>query len=270
MTSADQPLEHLTDPPIEEVVCGLLFPQVDGLDAVAAGAYWQERRPDYPRKELHPPILRPQQGGVVRLGRIVMQRAWLISAAEDFLIQVQGDGFYLNWRRRAAEYPRFNDHGGTQGVLTRLIGEFDRFSEFCQQTLGHRPQPAQATLAKIDHLVQGRHWKDLPDLVRVLPALGAVAQFASTSAPGLALRFVETREDGAELNIQIDTATRTGPDRSAVDILKIEGSAVLPLTPGRGLRPAFIEMNDQLNRVFGRLLTREVRNRLFASPGVAK
>jgi hypothetical protein len=204
-------LEHLDAPPIEEVVCGVLFPALPGLDTVAAGAYWHERVADFPKKEVQPPILAPQTGNVIRLKRPTVQRAWLVSASEDFLIQIQEDRFYLNWRRRDAEYPRFGDHEGRQGVLSQMLKELERFEDFCARTLQAKPVPAQAHLAKIDHLVEGQHWKDLPDLVSTIPALGALTQFAQTSMPALALRFEETRDDGSELNVTMDTALRSTP-----------------------------------------------------------
>jgi hypothetical protein len=267
VTRAHQQLEHLDTPPIEEVVCGVLFPALPGLDTVAAGAYWHERTADFPKKEIQPPIVAPQRGNVIRLGRSTVQRAWLVSASEDFLIQIQEDRFYLNWRRREAEYPRFGDHDGKRGVLSQMLEELERFNDFCIRTLLARPAPAQAHLAKIDHLVEGQHWKDLPDLVATIPMLGTLAQFAETPMPALALRFEETRKDGAELSIQMDTALRALPgQREATRIFKIEKNAARPVGSDADLRDVFVSMNAELNDVFGRLLPRPVRQRLFSTP----
>ena len=261
MTSTDQPLEPLAAPPIEEVVCGVMFPPLPGLDTIAAGAYWHERAGDFPNKEIHPGIVPPN---VLRMG-LMPQRAWLVSAGQDFLIQVQEDRFYLNWRRRDAEYPRFRDHDGRLGVLSRMLEELDLFSAFCGRMLGASPVPAQVHLAKIDHLVEGKHWNVLPDLASAIPALGVLTQFAQTPMPALALRFDEIREDGAELSVHLDTALRALPGLKAARILKIEQIAARPMGHERDLRSSFEAMNGELNDVFGRLLPRPVRQRLFCS-----
>jgi uncharacterized protein (TIGR04255 family) len=116
-------LEKLSSPPIVEVICGVFFSPLPNFDPVVAGTYWQQRRADFPGHSIHPAAGAPP--GLV-IGTPPL-RTWLISSNDGpFVIQVQADRFYLNWRRRGDAYPRFSTE---HGLLERTLREFALFTD---------------------------------------------------------------------------------------------------------------------------------------------
>jgi uncharacterized protein (TIGR04255 family) len=114
MTERPADLPDYRVPPIEEVAISIQFPPIEGFYDTHAGLYWQTVRRDYPRSETQPrlegPIETAADPSPMALQLQLAQgqgRSWLISAADDFLIQVQNTRFIQNWRRREADYQHF-------------------------------------------------------------------------------------------------------------------------------------------------------------------
>src|SRR6185436_6912977 len=160
--------EKLLAPPVTEVICGLIFEPVPEIDPLVLGTYWEKKRQDFPRHQLHPPI--SDESSLVITGLPTI-RTWLISEDDVFVVQIQNDRFYLNWRARGQEYPLFSDHGNRIGILSRLNSEFSSFARFCKERLGRDVAPNRIELGKVNHFVQGEHWRDFPDLAELLPWL---------------------------------------------------------------------------------------------------
>jgi hypothetical protein len=99
----------------------------------------------------------------------------------------------MNWRKRNEEYPRFSDHDDQIGLLSRTLGEFKKFGDFCNLEFGVRPVPKWLELTKTDHLIQGKHWRDLDDLGVLLPCTADFAAFSSTKNASLSLQFSALR-----------------------------------------------------------------------------
>jgi uncharacterized protein (TIGR04255 family) len=248
VSSPSEPLEHLTEPPIAEVVCGVKFADLAGLDPVLIGAYWHERREEFPERQLHEALQDPHE---VVWSSSPLVRVWLMTRDGEFLLQMQHDRFYLNWRRiGAGTYPRFNDRDDQRGVLTRTLSEFETFSSFCERALDARPRPLRCELTKIDHLVEGRHWSDLDDLSRMLPWLRTFAAFARSEAPTVAVQFSEQR-DGGHLHVSLRVPTRASAGRRVV---VMETRVIRELVPGSDLRSVFVSANAETNGVFSQLI----------------
>lgn len=251
-------LEQLSSPPIVEVVCGFVFEPLGDLDPMLIGNYWAERRVDFPKRELQPPI----SDGPIVFGGAPPLRCWLISSDEAFLAQIQPDRFYLNWRRRNSDYPRFSDHPGKPpGILSRAISEFELFSNFCERELGKRPRVLSFDLAKIDHLVQGEHWGNLNELSRVIPWLQDFSSFAKADDPDFALRFSEVR-GVRRIIVAIDSAVRLNSDETSTRVVKIE-TRVASIVAADA-RSGFESANHDLNQVFESLIPKEQRNERFS------
>lgn len=252
--------EHLDRPPIVEVVCGVTFSPVAGLDPVSTGVYWSTRRERFPTYQLQPALSESEEVAFLPVPPL---RVWLISADDQFILQVQADRLYLNWRKRAEQYPRFNDHGGREGLLTRTLSEFEALSEFCAGHLGGKPQPTGIELSKIDLLREGEHWTKFSDLAALLPWLDPVAGFSRTEDPKLQLRFQETRSSGTLTIVAAMGIEQTTPAASRRILslesrysAKIGGNAV-------SIKSAFTEGNAELNRVFETLIPKEKVDLLF-------
>jgi len=249
-------LARLDRPPIVEVVCGVAFESIARLDPVTIGAYSRDRAGDYPVHELHPVLA--EAGERIFIGPSPL-RVWLVSADEQCVLQLQHDRFYLNWRKREAEYPRFNDYEGNLGLLSKALAEFDEFAKFCAQSLGVEPQPTRIELAKVDHFTEGQHWEGMQDLSALVPAIRGGLEIASSDdATMVALQIFEQSQMG------LVTAS-IGPFRapSGARALSLETRIVAPTTGGVSLSAAFKTANDELNRLFSRIVPNVQRQRFM-------
>lgn len=255
--STSQPLEKLKSPPIVEVVCGVIFEPMPQFDALVAGCYWNARKLDYPRHQLMPAVI---DGTFLSFSPVPPLRAWLVSADDVWVVQMQQDRFYMNWRARGEAYPHFaSDERG--GLLARTLLEFDRFAQFCRETLGVAPKPAGIDVTKVDHLRQGRHWDDFADLARCIPWLGKLAEFSRSNDPQVAVRFAENR-DGS--NVVVSATTQIVQDEAgrASNVLALE-SRITRHSIDRSLRDTFLGANAELNGVFASMIPETERNRRF-------
>lgn len=254
-------LEKLTKPPIFEVVCGVFFSALGGLDPIIVGTYWDARRDDFPERALQPAV-GPQ---TVLLGPGVPPlRTWLISKNDGpFVLQIQADRFYLNWRKRGESYPRFST---TDGLLALALKEFTRFSDFCEANLGGRPRPQAIELAKVDDFVEGRDWTGKDDLAQMLPSLAPLLSVTATDAPDVLMRFRESRA-GHSLQVALSSMdVEHGGTRHRV--VRLETTVVRPAGPEmEEVRAAFERANGDANAVFGALVPRDQRRRRFQPEG---
>ena len=260
MAGDDLASENLQSPPINEVVCGFIFEPLPELDPVLIGAYWSTRRSDFPGKQIAPPVADPPMSF---LGEMPMFRTLLISEGKEFLLQIQPERFYLNWRRRDDEYPRFSDHPGRSvGILSKALVEFGRFQDFCGSHLGKKPTPARLELAKVDCLVEGSHWRDLEDLSRMLPWVRPLTSFAQNPELQLAVRFGEDRATG-RLAVSIASGRRQRENRiERIVSLESRLSAAVTTNP----KDDFARLNAELNGVFASLIPKEERHARFGKP----
>jgi uncharacterized protein (TIGR04255 family) len=131
MTERPSHLPDYRNPPIDEVVLGVQFLPIPNFQDVHVGLYWQKVRDTYPRTETQPrlegPIETPgppQANAVISIPFGVTQaRTWLISEADDYLIQIQNTRFIQNWRRRQAQYPHF------EAILALFEDHYTKFRE---------------------------------------------------------------------------------------------------------------------------------------------
>jgi uncharacterized protein (TIGR04255 family) len=256
------PLSKLDRPPVVEVICGLCFAPID-IDPVVAGAYWAERRNDYPRRQLHPAIERT--AGLV-INAVPRMRVWLLSEDESQLLQLQSDRFYLNWRRvsSAADYPRFSGEGG---LRTRSMREFERFATFCANVTGEWPEVDRIELGKVDHMDEGDVWNGFADLAAMLPGLASVLRMSEGEETAVTLRFQE--QIGAKIvKIAIDTTRKMAPGRPPTRGLRIDTTVSVPLE-GQPPEVRFAEANGIVNSVFANLIPEAERARRFMSKGGA-
>ncbi len=261
-------LTELTAPPITEVACGVIFSAVQGLDAVAAGRFQASRNDAYPTHEVHPLLF---EGEELALQAPFPTRVWLVSVDRSFILQIQANRFYLNWRATGGAYPRFNDHstpaGGERGVLTRFLKEFHDFSVFSQVDLRQQLAVHTIEVTKVDTLEEGRHWTGFEDLSQVLPVLGSclsLLRVPGAKQPQLVLRMVQP---GESERLTVSASLEIASPRSDVPArLQLETS-IRKTFVGAGLDDlvsAFRNANTAVNEAFERLVPTSVRHDRFS------
>ena len=112
---------HLERPPLDEVVCGVQFGGVE-WSGVHFGLLYTQLDGRYQRTQQRPPILpslfetslRPAQVEVVVTHEPGNLLLWYESENSPFLLQVQKDAFFVNWRHQSGAfvYPHFHTRVG--------------------------------------------------------------------------------------------------------------------------------------------------------------
>ena len=172
---------HFDNPPIDEVVCGVHFAGVK-WSAVHFGLYYTELGGRYPHTEHRPPVSLFETGGSEGLQLELIAEPhlpllWYESPEFPFLLQVQKDAFFVNWRRQSGTfiYPHFHTReGGEQGVWDRFVSEWEAFRTFCEKHAVGTPEVLACHLAYINHMVHGETWDVPTDLARWFHLLGGV------------------------------------------------------------------------------------------------
>src|ERR1019366_1103919 len=251
--------EKLASPPIVEVVCGLFFEPITALDPISIGNFWHGLRVEYPGHTVQLPVL-DQPNFMFAFGPGPL-RSLFTSSSDEYVIQIQNDRFYLNWRKREGGYPRFNDYENEKGVMSRAVAAFELLSLFCNGAFGVRPAVRRPEVTKVDLLEHGKHWSDLADLSKLVPMVGTLRAFASTEEADLTARIAETRAEGdvvLAMHFGMQSIFGMMPARG----LRLETRAHRAL-PGEtpDLREELTSLNEMLNVAFFGLLAPEELSR---------
>jgi len=112
-------LPDFSDPPVDEVVIGLMFMSV-GSSTNHVAKYRDSVKNDFPGLQYQPRLVvqfesLSEDAFSAQTPNLVMgsgafqpgQRTWFVSADDQRLLQLQDDAFLSNWRRRGQPYPRF-------------------------------------------------------------------------------------------------------------------------------------------------------------------
>jgi len=239
-----QKLGQLKSPPIIEVVCGFFFDALPNLDAMLVGQFWAGKKDTYSKRELRPPVT--ESAGFVVSEGVGPVRCWLVSAGDEFVVQIQPDRFYFNWRRRGDVYPRFGTHDGKKGVLQRALDEFAEFTEFCSSELGTRPVANQVELAKIDDVV----FETLDALSADLPIVDAIKPWTKSGTPEIHVKIADQIGD-AEVVVTLSNTVMTADLKSAV---RVETRATQRVGP-TDAKQAFESLNEVVNGLFHKLFS---------------
>src|SRR5262249_23641541 len=141
---------------------------------------------------------------------------------DEWIIQVQPDRFYVNWRRRTGAYPRFSDHDGKEGVLTRSLREFKAFATYCKAELQADVIAGGVDLAKVDLIVEGKHGRDFQDLGAIMPLMADIGRFMRSSAPEVAFKLSEPAQEGGFLQTSLSLATESTLAGGVARAVKLE------------------------------------------------
>jgi uncharacterized protein (TIGR04255 family) len=168
--SSNPPFPEYDNPPVNEVVCGVLFRPVESLLAPHLGLLWECFKEDYPTCQEVPPIIpiiesferspktQPQFAEIPPLPRV-----WFIHSNGNGVIQVQRDRFLHNWRKlkRGDKYPRFEQ------VFRMFLGHVEAFSRFLEESKLGSVDPLQYELTYVNHVLQGEGWNTNADVGRI-------------------------------------------------------------------------------------------------------
>ena len=132
-----QNLPEYENPPINEVVCGVLFERLEKLLNPYLGLLWERYKPEYSEcREVAPlvPVIenfdKPPSPGATYVDVSPLPRTWFVHPHDNGIIQVQRDRFLHNWRgiRPDNEIERAHDsrRRGTRWYRVVQLEEPDR------------------------------------------------------------------------------------------------------------------------------------------------
>lgn len=167
-----QELPEYENPPVIEVVCGVLFKPIDTMLAPHLGILWEKFKPEYSRcQEVAPlePVIEhfgERPAAEIRFTDIPpLPRIWFVHADETGIIQVQRDRFLHNWRKKRPEqdYPRYHK------VIEMFRKRLSRFQSFLlEEELGVL-EPLQYEMTYVNHIPEGEGWTTLSEIGRLFP-----------------------------------------------------------------------------------------------------
>lgn len=173
--SESGPLPEYTNPPVIEVVCGVLFKPLEGLLAPHLGVLWERFRADYPVLQEKPPLAavieRFDDSPPVEFeitDRPPLPRTWFVHREENGIIQVQRDRFLHNWRKVGAgdEYPRY------ESVIKMFRERLASFNSFLDEVGLGKIEPRQFEMTYVNHIPKGNSRNSLRDIANVFPDFG--------------------------------------------------------------------------------------------------
>ena len=169
---AKRGLPDYDNPPVIEVVCGILFKDLEKLLAPYVGILWEKFRDDYPNvQEVSPlaPIAESFDGTKQTEYEYQISpslpRIWFIHKEKKGIIQIQRDRFLYNWRKvsESDAYPRY------PFVMQKFKDSLSFFTQFLEQNNIGNIQPKQYELSYINHIPFGEGFNDLSDINNVFP-----------------------------------------------------------------------------------------------------
>ena len=163
------------NPPVIEVVCGILFKPLSALLSPYVGLLWEKYKDEYPQcsemAPLDPLIERFDEPPRMMLeigDKPPLPRVWFIHEKGTGIIQVQRDRFLHNWRKVKPEdeYPRYH-------VVKELFRDkLGKFQQFLQENDLGKIEPLQYEMTYVNHIPKGDGWQSLGEIGRVFPDFG--------------------------------------------------------------------------------------------------
>jgi uncharacterized protein (TIGR04255 family) len=217
-------LPEFDRPPVDEVVLGVYFAEIDGYSDLDTVLFWQSVQDEFPRVETRP-RLQPIEEPLVRLGPPspepafviaagpVAQRTWLINQDDDQVIQIQNDLLLTNWRKRVSPYPRFET----------LSERFQKAYQAFLISLGARRLPAPAVRLVEVSYVNFVADLDLDRFFRPAGAASLSSTFIDANPEAVAWmsKYLIRSEDGAPFGrLTVECATAFKPETDTI----VEGS----------------------------------------------
>jgi uncharacterized protein (TIGR04255 family) len=170
MPNQVSPTPSFQNPPVMEVVCGMQFLPLEGMQAPHFGVLWKLYESEFPRIQSKAPL--PPTPGT--LGEDVamefnevppLPRIWFINSDETGVIQIQNDRLFYNWKHgeSVGAYPRYCT------IVEKFKYIVTKFSDFCEQYHLGDLQIIQLELAYINHIHKNVAWNNFGDIGNILP-----------------------------------------------------------------------------------------------------
>jgi uncharacterized protein (TIGR04255 family) len=160
-------------PPVNEVICSVLFDPIEALLTPHIGFLWQRFQPDYPFCDDVAPLAPKVEVFNNQVIETMLEvsdipplpRVWFISSDETKIVQIQRDRLIHNWRKISpnSEYPRYDS------LIKAFQGHLTSFNGFLQEAELGTIQIRQYELTYVNQISQGEAWETLEDIGKIFP-----------------------------------------------------------------------------------------------------
>ena len=258
MNTTEQQTITFAHPPIDEIVCGILFDSIKGLQAGHLGSLWEQFKPDFSRTE-DQSVLGPLSEEELNFRQIPpLPRVWFIHQDENELIQMQSNRFLHNWRKRRPDdiYPGY----------TTVVENFEKYLScfegfLTKEKLGDLA-PRQYELTYINDIFENEGWETITDLEKVFPNFISLKGQKMLSADIRELSWQMAfglPNDFGQLHLSIRNARRISDNRH---LLRIEFKA-LSNQPYKPMRGWFDLAHDVIFDLFTNLVSEEIQEQYW-------
>lgn len=258
MNTTEQQIIIYENPPIDEVVCGVLFDSITGLQAGHLGLLWQKFKSDFPVME-DQNLLGPLSAEEINISDTPpLPRVWLVHKDENELIQMQFNRFLHNWRKRrpSDKYPSYET----------VIGNFERYWSCFQDFLTGEGLgaiiPSRYELTYIDLILENEGWETLNNLEKVFTDFVSlkVQNTLSTDIREINWQMVfGLPNDLGQLHLSIRNARRISDNRH---LLRIEFTA-FSNQPYKPMRDWFDSAHEAIFRLFTNIIRSEIQEQFW-------
>jgi uncharacterized protein (TIGR04255 family) len=154
------PVANFKRPPIGEVSFGLSFIPLNAFKAAHYGAFWDLIRKDYPDCDDKPQVFDLPGPPPLTAEWFPLPRVWYLHRDRNFLIQLQPNKIWLNWRRLndAEDYPRF------EALLPIFRDAVGQFSDFVSDSNIGTVSATSGELSYVNQIPIGEIWHDYSDV----------------------------------------------------------------------------------------------------------
>jgi uncharacterized protein (TIGR04255 family) len=250
--NVSKPLPEYDKPPVLEVVFGIQFSALKGIQTRHFGEFWTKIRDEFPITRDMPPLPEISETPSVELLLMPpLRRVFLLSSDQRYVVQLQESRFNLNWRKVEAgdKYPRF---GVVFSKFQQAWGDFSAFGELAG--LGNLI-PNRYELTYVNHLeIKGDVFSsELEAKAKMFRWQGLDAQFLPAPASASASWQFQMPESKGIFSANLSHAKR----QDATDLLVLNMACAGPASSKFTLREWFETAHEWIVRGFTDLTTSE-------------
>lgn len=207
------------NPPVGEVSFGLGFAALATFKVAHFGSFWDLIRKDYPECEDKPPVLDPTSLPVGMSGWFPLPRVWYLHRDRNFLIQLQQNRIWLNWRRlnESEQYPSF------ETLFPIFQATVARFVDFVHGNNLGEIMPNVAELAYVNQIPSGDSSRPYSDVGEFMEDLRSPHYKYLPSPDGIAWRSEFTVGED-KLSIDLKSGKEIAGAQRSIYMLEIRSS----------------------------------------------
>jgi len=258
-------LPDYKNPPVNEVVCGILFETIKQFLVPHFGLLWEKFRAEYPRCRHVDPLLPVIESSTrtqadTMISEVPLPRIWFLHD-DGRIIQVQRDRFHHNWRKLKPtdEYPRYRT------VFQMFRIHFDTFQKFLEEHRLGRIIPRQYEMTYVNIIPQGEGWETEEDMHKVFPDFiwGSKKDRFLPNPAGINWQTNVTLPNGAgRLHMNIQNAVRTA-DKHRLFRLEITARGIGNDTSLNGMQDWFDLAHEWIVRGFADITDTQVQKNVW-------